>query len=201
MSFKQQLTQVFQKEFQGAKDADYNYRDIYRERLIGFRREKKSIVTVDKPTNLARARELGYKAKQGITVARVKIRKGSGVHPRPKKGRRPKRMGVSKLTRRLNIQGMAEQRVARKFPNLEVLNSYKVGEDGKNHYFETIMVDTSAPTIKKDKDLKWLAEKQHTKRVFRGLTSAQKKSRGLRKKGTNASKVRPSLRAKQRRAK
>lgn len=201
MPLNQKLKETFQKELKGVQDEEYDYKRLKQERLIGFRKEKKSIVEVDKPTNIARARELGYKAKQGITVARVRVRKGSGMHTRPKGGRRPKRMGFKKLTRRISIQGIGEQRVAKKYPNMEVLNSYKVGEDGKNHYFEVILVDPKAPTIKKDKDLKWVAEKQHKNRAHRGLTSAQKKSRGLRKKGKTASKVRPSLRAKNRTAK
>lgn len=201
MSFAQQVKETFQKEFKGERDALYDYKRFYKQRLIEFRREKKAIVELDKPTNIPRARELGYKAKQGITVARVRVRKGSGMHKKPKVGRRPKRMGVKKLTRRINIQGMAEQRVARKYPNMEVLNSYFVGEDGLNHYFEVILVDSNTPTIKSDKDLNWVGEKQHRRRVYRGLTSAQKKSRGLRKKGRTASKVRPSLRAKGRTAK
>jgi large subunit ribosomal protein L15e len=201
MPLNPQLKETFQKEFQGVQDENFDYKRLYQERLISYRKEKKSIVEVDNPTNLARARELGYKAKQGIVVVRVRVRKGSGLHKRPTGGRRPKRMGFKKLTRRISTQGIGEQRVAKKYPNMEVLNSYKVGEDGKNHYFEVILVDPHAPTIKKDKDLKWITEKQHKNRALRGLTSAQKKSRGLNKKGKNASKVRPSLRAKDRTAK
>jgi len=40
-----------------------------------------------------------------------------------------------------------------------------------------------------------IAQKQHHKRVFRGLTSAGKKIRGLRRKGRGAEKVRPSRKA------
>src|SRR3989344_5501326 len=118
MSFTQQLTRTFEKEYAKEK----GFADIYRQRLIEFRKEKESAVRVERPTNLARARALGYKAKQGIVVVRVRIRKGSGAHRRPVRGRRPKRMGVRKLTRRMNIQSMAEGRAARKYPGLEVLN-------------------------------------------------------------------------------
>ncbi len=90
---------------------------------------------------------------------------------------------------------MAEQKAARKYRNCEVLNSYKIGDDGKSHYFEVILVDTSAPEILSDKEINWICSAKHTRRVFRGLTSAGKKSRGLRKKGIGAEKVRPSLRA------
>ncbi|ALV62505.1 LSU ribosomal protein L15e [Thermococcus sp. 2319x1] len=41
----------------------------------------------------------------------------------------------------------------------------------------------------------WIAGKAHKGRVFRGLTSAGKRSRGLLNKGKGAEKVRPSIRA------
>ncbi|MEM2338349.1 MAG: 50S ribosomal protein L15e, partial [Candidatus Bathyarchaeia archaeon] len=46
-----------------------------------------------------------------------------------------------------------------------------------------------------DKDVNWICQKQHRGRVFRGLTSAGKKVRGLRKKGRGAEKARPSKKA------
>lgn len=201
MGAAKHIQETFQKEFAGKKDELYDYKKLQRERLISFRKEKQAIVRIDKPTNIARARTLGYKAKQGFVVARARIRKGSGKHKRPTMGRRPKRMGVKKLTRRMNIQAMAEQRVSRKFKNCEVLNSYYIGDDGKSHYFEVILVDTSAPEIKSDKEINWICDKNQRGRAFRGLTSRGKKSRGLRRKGKGAEKVRPSLRAKKRQAK
>ena len=201
MSASKYIQETFQKEFKGEKDDLFNYKAIQRDRLIEFRKEKLSIVRVEKPTNLSRARTLGYKAKKGFIVARIRIRKGSGLHKRPTMGRRPKRMGIKKLTRRLNIQAMAEQRVSRKFKNCEVLNSYFVGEDGKSHYYEVILVDTAAPEITKNKEINWISKKNQKGRAFRGLTSRGKKSRGLRKKGDGAEKVRPSIRANKRQAK
>ena len=44
-----------------------------------------------------------------------------------------------------------------------------------------------------DKDLNWISTGKHKGRVFRGLTSAGKKSRGMRGKGKGREKVRPSL--------
>lgn len=201
MSFSKHLQETFKKEFQGKEDKNYDYYLLYRERLIGFRKEKETVVRVEKPTNVVRARKLGYKAKQGFVVARVRVRKGSGMHKRPIKGRRPKRMGVKKLTRRHSIQSMAEKKASSKFTNCEALNSYKVGEDGRHHYYEVILADISHPSIKNDKKLKWLASGKQKGRAERGLTSAAKKSRGMRRKGTGAEKVRPSVRAKQRMSK
>jgi large subunit ribosomal protein L15e len=195
------IAKTMQKEHKGVRDEYYDYAAIMRERLLEFRKEERAIVRVDRPTNLARARTLGYKAKRGIFVVRVRVRKGSGRHSRVSKRRRPKRMGVNKLTRGISIQAIAEQRASRKYPNCEVLNSYLVAEDGKHKYFEVIMVDRASPDVKSDKDLSWITEKQHRGRAERGLTSAMKKSRGLRRKGRGAEKIRPSLRAHDRKAK
>jgi len=173
-------------------------RELQRERLIRYRREG-SVVRVEKPMKLARARALGYKAKQGYIVVRARIRKGSRRKSRPSRGRKPKHQGVSKITMRKNLRGIAEERAARKYPNLEVLNSYWIGEDGKHKWFEVIMVDPHHPVIKNDPKINWICEKQHKKRVFRGLTGAGKKSRGLYHKGIGAEKLRPSLRAHDRR--
>ncbi len=201
MNAAKHIQETFQKEFKGEKDDLFNYKALQNSRLIEFRKEKLSVVRLEKPTNIARARTLGYKAKKGFVVVRVRIRKGSGLHKRPTMGRRPKRMGIKKLTRRLNIQAIAEQRANRKFKNCEILNSYYIGDDGKMHYYEVILVDTSAPEIVSDKDINWICDKNQKGRGFRGLTSRGKKSRGLRKKGDGTEKVRPSLRANKRQAK
>lgn len=156
------------------------------------------IERIDKPSKPERARELGYKAKQGIVMARARVRRGGRRKKRPSKGRRPKRMGVNKITPGKSIQLIAEERVARKFPNLEVLNSYKIGEDGKQHYYEIILVDPNHPVIQNDPDLKWITNSSQTGRVHRGLTSAGKSSRGIDKKGKGTEKNKPSKRSRRR---
>jgi len=110
----------------------------------------------------------------------------------PKAGRRQKRMGVAKFKPAKSLRLIAEERAARKFPNLEVLNSYWVWEDGRFKWFEVVMVDPSHPVIQSDKDVNWICEPAHRGRVFRGLTSAGKEVRGLRHKGRGAEKIRPS---------
>lgn len=194
------IVETIQKEYKGEEDEHYDYREILKEKLMEWRKGP-AIVKLERPTNIARARALGYKAKQGVVVVRVRVRKGSGAHIRPNKGRRPKRMGVNKLTRRISIQRVAEERANRKHNNLEVLNSYYVGEDGQYYYYEVIMIDPHATAIKTDKDLNWICAAQHRGRAFRGLTSAGKKGRGLRNRGRGAEKVRPSLKAHSRKAK
>lgn len=167
--------------------------ELMRQRLIEWRRQR-TVTRIEKPTRLDRARKLGYKAKQGIVIARARVRRGGLRKVRPKSGRRPKRMGVHKFKPAKSLRLIAEERAARKFPNMEVLNSYWVGEDGRSKWFEVILVDANHPVIKSDKDLKWITEKQHHRRVFRSMTSAGKKVRGLRNKGIGAEKVRPSRR-------
>jgi len=166
-------------------------KDLMWQRLIEWRRQP-VVLRVEKPTRIDRARKLGYKAKQGFVVTRVRVRRGGFKRIRPKAGRRPKRMGVAKLKLAKSLRLVAEERAARKFPNLEVLNSYWVWEDGRFKWFEVIMVDPNHPVIQSDKDVNWICEKVHRGRVFRGLTSAGKEVRGLHHKGRGAEKVRPS---------
>ena len=158
-------------------------------------RDQGAIERIERPTRLDKARNLGYKAKQGIVVARVSVRKGSARKRRHKAGRRSKRQGVTRITRRKDIQRVAEERAARTFPNLRVLNSYSVGQDGRQKWHEIILVDPEHPAIQNDDDLNWICDDSQSDRVFRGLTGAGRRNRGLGKKGKGAEKTRPSLRS------
>ncbi len=169
-------------------------KELLRQRLMIWRKQK-AVTRIEKPTRLDRARKLGYKAKQGFVVVRVRVRRGGLRKVRPRAGRRPKRMGVKKYKPAKSLKFIAEERAARKFPNLEVLNSYWVGEDGRYKWFEVILVDPHHPVIQSDPKINWICQKQHKGRVFRGLTSAGKKVRGLRRKGRGAEKMRPSRKA------
>lgn len=145
-----------------------------KKRLIRWRKEP-AIMRVDKPTRLNRARSLGYKAKQGYTIIRARVRRGGLRKSRPKMGRRPKRMGVSKYVPAKSMQLIAEERVAKKHPNMEVLNSYWVSEDGIYKWYEVILVDRN---LISEKDRVKILGKT-PKRAHRGLTSAGKKMRGF----------------------
>ncbi len=180
------------------KKPDTSYESPQWRRLIEWRREG-SIVRIEKPTRVDRAHALGYKAKPGFIVVRAKVRKGGRRKQRPNAGRKPSKMGVNKITGAKSIQRMAEERVARHYPNMEVLNSYKVGADGKYHYYEVILVDRSHPAIVNDDNINWICEEKG--RAFRGKTSAGKKGRGLRNKGKGAEKIRPSIKSHNRRGK
>ncbi|MDS0297827.1 50S ribosomal protein L15e [Halogeometricum sp. S1BR25-6] len=164
-------------------------------------RDQGAIVRVDRPTRLDKARELGYKAKQGIIVARVSVRKGGARKQRHKAGRRSKRQGVNRIGRRKSIQRIAEERASRKHPNLRVLNSYWVGEDGSQKWHEVIMVDPEHPAIQNDDELNWICSDDHKGRAFRGLTNAGTSNRGLNARGKGAEHTRPSIGSGRRRGK
>jgi len=138
---------------------------LLRERMIEWRKSPR-FVKVEKPLRLDRARALGYKDKKGFVVIRVKILRGGHKRPRPNKGRRSKRLHTRKNLR-MNYKEIAEQRVANRFKNLEVLNSYLIGKDGLHYFYEVIMVDASKPEIKNDPVMKWISNKTNKKRAHR----------------------------------
>ena len=155
-------------------------------------RRQGAIERIDRPTRLDRARELGYKAKQGVVLARVAINKGTARKERFTKGRRSKRQGVNRITRTKNRQRVAEERASRTYRNLRVLNSYPVGEDGSTKWYEVILLDPHHPAIENDDDLNWIHDDVHKNRAFRGKTSAGRANRGLGKRGKGTEKTRPS---------
>ncbi len=133
---------------------------------------------LERPTRIDRARSLGYRAKQGFLVARVRVTRGMRKRPKWSGGRRPKRAGrffsLGKSKRQV-----AEEKASRKFRNLNVLNSYWVGADGNYEWYDVILVDPNHPAILRDKNINWTAQPSHRGRAFRGKTSAGRKSRGL----------------------
>lgn len=189
MGLYQQLRELW-------KRPKVNMKESYKENLIQWRKE--AVTTkIHRPTRLDRARSLGYKAKQGIIVVRQRINISRRMRESGVKGRRPKTQRRKKIVSK-NYQQICEERAQKKYVNLRVLNSYWVASDGKNHWYEIIFVDPEHPVIKSDKNLAWIGDSQHTGRSFRGLTSAGRKSRGLRKKGKGAEKIRPGQRANKR---
>jgi len=168
-------------------------------RLIQWRREP-VVLKVENPTRLDRARSLGYRAKKGFLIARVRLSRGGRKREKIRKGRRSKHFGRRKIVGK-SYQWIAEERANKNFINLEVLNSYLLAKDGKNIWFEVILVDPERPEIKADHRINWINNPANRGRVFRGLTSAGRKSRGLLNKGIGAEKIRPSLASNQRRAK
>lgn len=116
------------------------FKDWIRRSAISWRREP-VIKRVTRPTKLVTARRLGYKAKPGIVIVRVRIRRGGARKPRPVSGRRQKAMGASKFTRSLSLQEIAERRAGKRYPNMTIRSSYHVFKDGTNHWYEVILID------------------------------------------------------------
>jgi len=176
------------------KKPDVSYQSPQQQRLIQWRKEE-NYSRVEKPLRIDRARSLGYKAKSGYIIVRARVRRGGLRKHTIKGGRKPAARGITKITMAKSIQRIAEERTAKRYPNMEVLNSYWVGEDGKNHYYEVILVDPVHPSIMNDPKINWITDTSNKRRVLRGKTSAGQKGRGLRHKGRGAEKVRPSIRA------
>jgi large subunit ribosomal protein L15e len=145
-------------------------------RIVAWRKTE-TVERVDKPTRIDRARALGYKAKQGYAIARVRVKKGGRRRKAYHRGRKPTHAGLIHFTPTKSKRWNAEEKAGRKFNNLEVLNSYEVGGDGQYLYFEVILVDPNHPNIKSDPKINWICSKR--RRAVHGLTSAGKKARGL----------------------
>ena len=77
---------------------------LYQERLIQWRRNN-SVVKLDRPTRLDRARGLGYKAKEGIFVVRVRVGKGGRKRRGSLKNKRKSRFRRSKQDCKRIIDG------------------------------------------------------------------------------------------------
>ncbi|KAH7730979.1 60S ribosomal protein L15-like protein [Aphelenchoides avenae] len=134
-----------------------------------------------RPTRPEKARRLGYKAKQGYVIYRVRVRRGGRKRP-VTKGQtygKPKTHGVNQLKFQRNLQSVAEERVGRRCGGLRVLNSYWVGQDSTFKFFEVIAIDPAHKAIRRNPDTQWITKPVHKHRELRGLTSAGRKSRGL----------------------
>lgn len=176
------------------KPGESGVRALLWDRMQEWRREG-SVVRIERPTRVDRARNLGYKAKQGIVMVRVKVRRGGRRRSRYVRARRSARMGVNRLTPGKSLKRIAEERASRKYPNMEALNSYWVGQDGKQKWFEVILVDGHHPSVRSDPHLSWIGKPEHRGRAERGKTSAGRKGRGLRTRGAGTEKTRPSIRS------
>ncbi|BDA44805.1 60S ribosomal protein L15 [Coccomyxa sp. Obi] len=160
-------------------------------------RQLPGIVRLTGPSRPDKARRLGYKAKQGYVVYRVRVRRGGRKKP-VHKGivyGKPVNQGITQLKPTRNLRSVAEERAGRKLGGLRVLNSYWVNQDSTYKYFEVILVDIAHKAIRDDARINWIVEPVHKHRELRGLTSAGKKFRGLRHKGHATNKLRPSRRA------
>ncbi|CAO3591451.1 unnamed protein product [Absidia cylindrospora] len=133
-----------------------------------------------RPSRPDKARRLGYKAKQGFVIYRVRVRRGGRKRMAPKGATygKPVNEGVNQLKYQRSLQSTAEERVGRKCANLRVLNSYWINQDATYKYFEVILVNPSHKAIRRDPRINWIVDAVHKRREARGLTAIGKKSRG-----------------------
>merc|ERR1712159_252802 len=157
-------------------------------------RQLSSICRLTRPTRPDKARRMGYKAKQGVVVYRTRVRRGGRKKQVPKGivYGKPVTQGITKLKPKRNAQARAEEKVGRKCGGLRVLNSYWVNEDSTYKYFEVILVDPQHNAIRNDARMNWICNPVHKHRELRGLTSAGRSGRGLRKRGHRATKIQGS---------
>merc|ERR1712196_198567 len=141
-----------------------------------------------KPSRPDKARHMGYKAKQGYVIYRVRVRRGGRKRPNPKG------QGINQYKYAHSLRHTAENRVAKRCGNLNVLNSYWVSEDSTYKYYEVILVDPMHQAIRNDPRINWICKATMKNRQI-ATTSAAKANRGLRKKTYGSSKTRPSRRA------
>jgi large subunit ribosomal protein L15e len=134
------------------------WQDIFHEKGGDIRaravelRKQPAMLRVDQPWRLDRAHALGYKAKEGVVVIRMRVSRGGMRKKRPTSGRRSKHMGVLKIKSAVSSQQVAERRATERHPNLKLLGSYLVWKDGMHAWFECILIDPMHPAIRKDFD-------------------------------------------------
>eukprot|EP00915_Cephaloidophora_sp_WS-2016_P001161 GHVH01001602.1.p1 GENE.GHVH01001602.1~~GHVH01001602.1.p1 ORF type:complete len:206 (+),score=19.40 GHVH01001602.1:40-657(+) len=161
-------------------------------------RQLPGVCSVGSPTRPEKARKLGYKAKEGYSVFRCRIRRGDKMRD-VSKGicyGKPRNAGVHQQKRAVNHQNEAEQLVGRTLgAAMRILNSYYLTKDGTHKYYEVIAVHPGSQSIRNDPTINWIVAGKHKHREMRGKTSAGRKHRGLRHKGLSSAQLRPSRRA------
>lgn len=187
MSGYKAIRETIQNEFKNAPS-------IYKGKLAEWHAEP-TVLRVEHPTNLPRARELGYKAKQGVMIVRVRVKSGKSKRVTAGGGRKPSKSGRY-FSRVPSMQAIAEGRAAQKFSNCEILNSYFVGTNSYEKFYEVILLDRNSHALQADPQYAGIFGQKN--RVFRGLTSSGRRHRGLMDKGFGTGKLRPGKRASQR---
>jgi len=144
-------------------------------------RQLPSIHRVTRPTRPDKARRLGYRAKQGYVIYRARVRRGGRKKPNPKGivYGKPGNAGIMQLKPKRNLRSLAETRVGKRARNLRVLNSYWVNQDASHKYYEVILVDPNHKAVRRDARINWICDPTHKRREARGLTGAERKSRGV----------------------
>ncbi|KAL4224523.1 60S ribosomal protein L15 [Mactra antiquata] len=144
-------------------------------------RQLSAVHRAPRPSRPDKARRMGYRAKQGYVIYRVRVRRGGRKRPVPKGCTygKPKSHGVNQLKFQRSLRSVAEERAGRRCKALRVLTSYWVAEDATYKFFEVVMVDPFHKCIRGDPKIQWICKAVHKHRELRGLTAAGKSSRGL----------------------
>ena len=109
-----------------------------REKAVLWRKQN-AMIRIAKPSRISRARRLGYKAKQGIVVVRMRVGTGGMRKQRPRGGRRPKHLGVTRIKAAVSMKQVAERRVLERYRNMKLFGSYFLYKDGMYYWFEVIL--------------------------------------------------------------
>lgn len=111
-------------------------------------RQLTSIHRATRPTRPDKARRLGYKAKQGYCIYRVRVKRGGRKRMAPKGATngKPTNMGINHLKWQRSQRSLAEERAGRKCGGLRVLSSYWVCQDATYKYVPICLnCDPSCP--------------------------------------------------------
>jgi len=157
-------------------------------------RQLPAIHRASRPSRPDKARRLGYKAKQGYVMYRVRVRRGGRKRPQ-KKGicfGKPGQAGINHLKFARSLRSTAEERVGKRCGNLRVLNSYWINSDSTYKYFEIILVDPAHKAIRRDPRINWITAPTHKHRELRGTTATGRSGRGIHK-GTKFNRNLPSV--------
>ncbi|EZF35745.1 60S ribosomal protein L15 [Trichophyton interdigitale MR816] len=126
-------------------------------------RQLNVIHRASRPSRPDKARRLGYKAKQGYVIYRIRVRRG-GRKRTARKGAtygKPTNQGVNQLKYQRSLRSTAEERVGKRCANLRVLNSYWINQDSTYKYYEIILVDPQHKAIRKDPRINWIVNPVH----------------------------------------
>ncbi|KAK1149540.1 60S ribosomal protein L15 [Aspergillus melleus] len=146
-------------------------------------RQLNAIHRASRPSRPDKARRLGYKAKQGYVVYRIRVRRGGRKRPAPKGATygKPTNMGINQLKYQRALRATAEERVGRRCANLRVLNSYWINQDSTYKYFEVILVDPQHKAIRRDARINWIAKPVHKVRALSAFWALNGRLLGLEK--------------------
>ena len=84
----------------------------------------------------------------------MRVGTGGMRKQRPRGGRRPKHLGVTRIKADDSMKTVAQRRVLERYPNMKLLGSNFHYKDGKHYWYEVILADPSHPRIAKDKELR-----------------------------------------------